>query len=124
MNLDPPDIIDDGEQFLGTNQQFNFNQNSFSYNVDDGYGQELKAVTNTVDESLFLRTTKYRTDKSLYYKRDIKINGLISSYDPDAFNDNATSLNLEKSPGIYISFYITNYKYTCIRFCKKNKVIL
>ena len=103
LNLDPPDIIDDGEQFLGTNRQFNFNQNSFSYNVDDGYGQELKAVTNTVDESLFLRTTKYRTDKSLYYKRDIKINGLISSYDPDAFNDNATSLNLEKSPGIYIS---------------------
>ena len=29
LNLDPPDIIDDGEQFLGTNQQFNVNQNSF-----------------------------------------------------------------------------------------------
>ena len=96
----------------------------FSYNVIDGYGQELKKhITNTVDESLFLRTTKYRTDKSLYYKRDIKINGLISSYDPDAFNDNATSLNLEKSPGIYISDSTSQITNTFASDLQKNKVI-
>ena len=102
-NLNQPEIIDDGEQFLGVNQEINTSNTAFSYNIDLGFSGELQEITNVVEESLFLRSTSFRTDRSLYYKREIKINGLISSYDPDSLNDNNASLDLEKSPGIFIS---------------------
>ena len=102
-NLNQPEIIDDGEQFLGVNQDINTSNTAFSYNIDLGFSGELQEITNVVEESLFLRSTSFRIDRSLYYKREIKINGLISSYDPDSLNDNNASLDLEKSPGIFIS---------------------
>ena len=46
---------------------------------------------------------KYRVDRSLYYSRDIKVDGLISAYDPDDFNSNDNQLAEEQSPGIFIS---------------------
>ncbi len=102
LNLNPPEIVDDGNQFFGDNNSLN-TLGSFSYDLVDGYAVELSNITNVVDESLFLRSTKYRSDRNFYYKREIKINGLISSYDPDAFNDSLGQLTNNISPGIYIS---------------------
>lgn len=99
-NLNPPEILDDG------NLKQSITTGGFTYaSIVDGTGfsSTLSSITNTVDEALFLKTTKYRIDTSLYYQREIKINGLISSYDPDAFNINTPALNDTISPGIYIS---------------------
>lgn len=103
LNLNPPEIVDDGTQNFGEGNNLSRILSPFSYNIDEGYATELLNVTNIVDESLFLRSTKYRSDRNLYYKREIKINGLISAYDPDAFNDSTTKLKEDNSPGIYIS---------------------
>ena len=96
-NLEAPLIIDDGTQnYIGTTS------GSFSYDIA-GYSTELTNVIDNVDESIYLRTTKYRIDRNLYYQKEITVNGFMSSFDPDGFN--ATSANLEEpeSPGIYIS---------------------
>lgn len=104
-NLNPPEIVDDGnlpgqpitDSSFGYSSVVNINGDPV------GFSSTLGDITNTVDEALYLRTTKYRIDTSLYYQREIKINGLISSYDPDAFNVNTPALDDPISPGIYIS---------------------
>lgn len=103
-NLNSPEILDTG------NLPGSITTNPFRYlsvfNVSGqfvGFSNALRGITNTVDEALYLRTTKYRIDRSLYYQREIKINGLISSYDPDAFNTDSIQLDKEVSPGIFIS---------------------
>lgn len=103
LNLNPPEIVDDGTQNFGEGNNLANVQGSFTYDIDAGYATELLNVTDVVDESLFLRSTKYRSDSNFYYKREIKINGLISAYDPDAFNNSTTRLKKDNSPGIYIS---------------------
>jgi len=102
LNLNPPEILDDGTL------PNTISTGSFGYNIGVGgnnvaFSTALSQITNTVDEALYLRTTKYRIDRSLYFKRDIKINGLISSYDPDSFNISNGALVDPISPGIYIS---------------------
>ena len=69
----------------------------------DGYAATLSKVTDNVDESIYLRTTKYRIDRSLYYQKEIKFNGLITSYYPDELNLTQTDLVTYLSPGINIS---------------------
>ena len=104
-NLNPPEILDDGN-LPGepiTNSGFSYGSVTNSNGDPVGFSSTLSDITNTVDEALFLRTTKYRIDTSLYYQREIKINGLITSYDPDSFNTNSTEITKEISPGIYIS---------------------
>ena len=97
QNLESPEIVDTGDDnFLGAD-------GSFSYNIDDGYSGELDNITANVDESVYLRTTKYRIDENLYYQKEIKVNGLVTSYDPDGFNLTQTDLLEDISPGIYIS---------------------
>jgi hypothetical protein len=95
-NLEPPIITDNGlNDFTNTG--------GFSYDVRDGYSTELNRITNNVDQSSFLRTTKYRIDRNLYYQKEININGLLTSFDPDGLNAVQTDLELDNSPGIYIS---------------------
>jgi hypothetical protein len=95
-NLESPVIVDDGQNdFVGT-------EGSFSYNID-GYSEELENVINNVDESIYLRSTKYRIDRNLYYLKEIVVNGFMSSFDPDGYNLSATVLTDDISPGIYIS---------------------
>lgn len=97
QNLESPEIVDTGDDnFLGA-------EGSFSYNINDGYAGELDNITANVDESVYLRTTKYRIDEDLYYQKEIKVNGLVTSYDPDGFNLTQTDLIDDISPGIYIS---------------------
>lgn len=103
LNLNPPEIVDDGTQDFGQGNNLSNITSRFSYGIEEGYAAELENITNTVDESLYLRSTKYRSDRNLYYKREININGLISAYDPDAFNLSITELKEDISPGIYIS---------------------
>lgn len=94
--LEAPVIVDDGNNdYVGTS-------GAFSYDVD-GYSTELNNITDNVDESIYLRTTKYRIDRSLYYIKEITINGYMTSFDPDGFNQAVTDLTDELSPGIYIS---------------------
>ena len=95
-NLEPPVIIDT------ENSAYSAGRGSFSYNVD-GYSETLEAVTDNVDESIYLRSTKFRIDRNLYYKKEIKFKGFITSYDPDELNLTQTDLTNELSPGIYIS---------------------
>ena len=64
---------------------------------------ELDNIGDTVDQSSYLKDQKYRIDRSLYYARDIEIDGLIAAYDPDSFNSNDNQLAEESSPGIFIS---------------------
>jgi hypothetical protein len=104
-NLNPPEIVDDGNLPGQPITDSGFSYGSVTNNDGSpvGFSSTLGDITNTVDEALYLRTTKYRIDTSLYYQREIKINGLISSYDPDAFNVNTPALTDPISPGIYIS---------------------
>ena len=99
QNLETPEIIDDGEN------KYSAGFDSFNYGSvsADGYAATLAAVTDNVDESIYLRTTKYRIDRSLYYTKEIKFNGFITSYDPDELNLTQTDLLTDLSPGIYIS---------------------
>ena len=95
-NLEPPEIIDT------ENSAYSAGRGSFSYGVS-GYSQTLETVTDNVDESIYLRSTKFRIDRSLYYKKEIKFKGFITSYDPDELNLTQTDLLTDLSPGIYIS---------------------
>lgn len=96
-NLEAPIIVDDGQQdYVGSTT------GSFSYNIS-GYSEELTGVIDNVDESIYLRTTKYRIDRNLYYLQEITVNGFMSSFDPDGFNATSTNLTEDESPGIYIS---------------------
>ena len=99
QNLESPEIIDDGQSTYSANQA------AFSYGsvTTDGYAATLAKVTDNVDESLYLRTTKYRIDRNLYYMKEIKFNGFITSFDPDQLNLTQTDLLTDLSPGIYIS---------------------
>ena len=99
QNLEIPEIIDDGEN------KYSPGIGGFSYGSvsADGYAATLSKVTDNVDESIYLRTTKYRIDRSLYYMKEIKFNGFITSYDPDELNLTQTDLVTDLSPGIYIS---------------------
>ena len=99
QNLETPEIIDDGENNYSAGTSA-FNYGSVS---EDGYAATLAAVTDNVDESIYLRSTKYRIDRSLYYTKEIKFNGFITSYDPDELNISQTDLLTDLSPGIYIS---------------------
>ena len=101
-NLEAPIIIDDGQ----TATNYGGVTGGFSYNVD-GYADELEVVSDRVSESIYLRSTKYRIDRSLYYTKEISINGFMSSYDPDEFNLTDTDLESDISPGIYISSAIS-----------------
>ena len=75
QNLEVPEIIDDGEN------KYTSGIDGFTYGgVVDGYAATLSKVTDNVDESIYLRTTKYRIDRSLYYTKEIKFNGFITSY--------------------------------------------
>ena len=95
-NLEPPEIIDT------ENSAYSAGRGSFSYGVS-GYSETLETVTDNVDESIYLRSTKFRIDRSLYYKKEIKFKGFITSYDPDELNLTQTDLLTDLSPGIYIS---------------------
>ena len=95
-NLEPPIITDNGLNDFT-------NIGAFSYNVRDGYSTELNRIVNNVDQATFLRTTKYRIDRNLYYEKEININGILTSFDPDGLNTVQTDLELDNSPGIYIS---------------------
>ena len=97
-NLEPPEILEDETVSSGYGRE-----GGFSYNVDEGYTVELDNIGDTVDQSAYLKDQKYRIDRSLYYARDIEIDGLIAAYDPDSFNSNDNQLAEESSPGIFIS---------------------
>ena len=99
QNLETPEIIDDGEN------KYSSGFDAFNYGAvsQDGYAGTLANVTDNVDESIYLRSTKYRIDRSLYYTKEIKFNGFITSYDPDELNLTQTDLLTDLSPGIYIS---------------------
>ena len=99
QNLETPEIIDDGEN------KYSSGFDSFNYGAvsQDGYAGTLANVTDNVDESIYLRSTKYRIDRSLYFTKEIKFNGFITSYDPDELNLTQTDLLTDLSPGIYIS---------------------
>ena len=99
QNLETPEIIDDGEN------KYSSGFDAFNYGAvsQDGYAGTLANVTDNVDESIYLRSTKYRIDRSLYFTKEIKFNGFITSYDPDELNITQTDLLTDLSPGIYIS---------------------
>ena len=99
QNLETPEIIDDGEN------KYSSGFDAFNYGAvaTDGYAGTLANVTDNVDESIYLRSTKYRIDRSLYFMKEIKFNGFITSYDPDELNITQTDLLTDLSPGIYIS---------------------
>ena len=99
QNLETPEIIDDGEN------KYSSGFDAFNYGAvsQDGYAGTLAKVTDNVDESIYLRSTKYRIDRSLYFMKEIKFNGFITSYDPDELNITQTDLLTDLSPGIYIS---------------------
>ena len=97
QNLETPEIIDDGET------QYTAGIGGFSYGIDAGYAGELANITDNVDESIYLRGTKYRIDRNLYYTKEIRFNGFVTSYDPDELNIAQTDLLTDLSPGIYIS---------------------
>jgi hypothetical protein len=96
-NLEQPEIFDQG------NDLFASNTGSFSYDIDGGYAGELEIITNNVEESTYLRSTKYRIDRNLYYEKEIVVEGTLISYDPDQFNTTQIDLEEDESPGIYIS---------------------
>ena len=96
QNLESPEIIDTGNDIFS-------NVGGFSYNIDNGYSGEINDITNNVEESIYLRTTKYRIDRNLYYDKEIVVEGTLISYDPDEFNSLQTDLVADESPGIYIS---------------------
>ena len=97
-NLEVPEILEESTISEGYGRE-----GGFSYNVDDGYSEELDQIGDTVDQSAYLKDQKYRVDRSLYYARDIKVDGLVTAYDPDDFNSNDNQLAEEQSPGIFIS---------------------
>ena len=99
QNLETPEIIDDGENKYSSGFDA-FNYGSVS---SDGYAGTLANVTDNVDESIYLRSTKYRIDRNLYFMKEIKFNGFITSYDPDELNVTQADLLTDLSPGIYIS---------------------
>lgn len=101
-NLEAPVIVDNGVN--ATN--FGGVAGGFSYDVG-GYADELEVVSDRVSQSIYLRSTKYRIDRSLYYLQEITINGFMSSYDPDELNLTDADIVTDLSPGIYISSAIS-----------------
>ena len=96
-NLEAPIVVDDGR-----GNDYTGASGSFSYDIS-GYSSELNNITDNVDESIYLRSTKYRIDRNLFYVKEIVVNGFMSSFDPDSFNLTATDLTKDNSPGIFIS---------------------
>jgi hypothetical protein len=92
-NLEQPTVTDDG---IGSDL------GSFSYNVTN-FNTSIGTVGDNVDESIYLRGSKYRTNANNYFDKDINVEGLITSYDPDQFNAFQTDLLKDNSPGIYIA---------------------
>ena len=103
QNLESPEILDRGNDIFS-------NVGGFSYNIDNGYSGEIEDITNNVEESVYLRTTKYRIDRNLYYDKEIVVEGTLISYDPDEFNTLQTDLLADESPGIYISSSLSQIK--------------
>jgi len=103
QNLESPEVLDNEE----SNSESYGSTGSFTYGIDDGYTAELDNVTENVEQATYLKESKYRIDRKLYYERDIKIEGLISAYDPDGFNSTESALSPTDddviSPGIFIS---------------------
>ena len=92
-NLEQPTVTDDG---IGSDI------GAFTYNVSN-FNTSIGTVQDNVDEALYLRGSKYRTNVNNYFDKDINVEGLLTSYDPDQFNSLQTDLVNGNSPGIYIS---------------------
>ena len=103
QNLETPEVLDNEE----SNSESYGSTGSFSYNVAEGYTAELENVSENVEQATYLKGSKYRIDRKLYYERDIKIEGLITALDPDGFNSTVEALTPNDdnviSPGIFIS---------------------
>ena len=103
QNLESPEVLDNEE----SNSESYGSTGSFSYGIDEGYTVELENVSENVEQATYLKDSKYRIDRKLYYERDIKIEGLITAFDPDGFNSTEAALSPTDddviSPGIYIS---------------------
>lgn len=101
--LESPEVLDTEE----SNSEAYGATGSFSYNIDEGYTAELDNVSENVEQAIYLKESKYRIDRKLYYERNIRIEGLITAFDPDGFNSTEAALSPTDddiiSPGIYIS---------------------
>ena len=93
QNLEEPNVTDDG---IGSNAS------GFSYNVDN-FNDTINTVTDNVDESIYLRSSRYATNRNNFFDKDISVDGIITAYDPDQLNNFQTDLLKENSPGIYIA---------------------
>jgi len=92
-NLEQPTVTDDG---IGSDV------GTFTYNVSN-FNTSIGTVQDNVDEALYLRGSKYRTNANNFFDKDINVEGLLTSYDPDQLNLLQTDLVKSNSPGIYIS---------------------
>lgn len=100
--LESPEVLDNAE----SNTEAYGSTGSFSYGIDEGYAVELANVNENVEQATYLKSSKYRIDRKLYYERSIRIEGLVSAYDPDGFNSSLAALSPTDdtvSPGIFIS---------------------
>lgn len=87
LNLIPPEIQDE----------------EFSYSAAGGgtINEKFEVLEGNIDSSTYLRTIKYRGDKTNSFKTKIRLEGHLRVFDPDEFNQETEKLYEEKS-GVYI----------------------
>ena len=77
--------------------------NDFDYDIGDSFNDGFGQVEGNIDNFNFLRAFKYNTNDSTAVDRDIRIAGSAIVEDPALFNDSEADLELDKSPGVYIT---------------------
>ena len=79
---------------------------SFSYSIGGNFNAAFEGIEANVDVANFKRVQKYSSNASVASDRDVKLEGVIRSADPDGANDAAAKLDRSanpQAPGVYIT---------------------
>jgi hypothetical protein len=79
---------------------------SFSYSIGGNFNAAFEGIEANVDVANFKRVQKYSSNASVASDRDVKLEGVIRSADPDGANDAAAKLDRTanpQAPGVYIT---------------------
>lgn len=92
-------IFPDSENVVEETQEFSFSNNIRFRSINDNFDY----LESILDSSNFFKQTKYvRSINNVFSENPIKIEGSLTTIDPDNFNDGTAEIFGETSPGVFI----------------------
>jgi hypothetical protein len=92
-------IFPDSENVVEETQEFSFSNNIRFRSINDNFDY----LESILDASNFFKQTKYvRSINNVFSENPIKIEGSLTTIDPDNFNDGTAEIFGETSPGVFI----------------------